>query len=163
MNFFNLVNTEVAYKLPDTPIEVGNYFNYTGNVSETGSSVDVLSWFAGFITGINIWFLWTALIICVVANWIIFQKAKQPGWAVLIPIYNTIVYLEIVGRPWWWIFLLLIPVVNLVVSIIITHDLSKVFNRDGWFTLGLLFFPWIFLPILAFGRYVYVSPYKLAK
>ena len=37
--------------------------------------------------------------------WRIFEKAGQPGWAAIIPIYNVIVLLEIVGRPLWWIIL----------------------------------------------------------
>ena len=34
--------------------------------------------------------------------WRIFTKAGKPGWAAIIPIYNILVELEIVGRPWWW-------------------------------------------------------------
>ena len=34
--------------------------------------------------------------------WRIFAKAGKPGWAAIIPIYNILVELEIVGRPWWW-------------------------------------------------------------
>jgi len=36
--------------------------------------------------------------------WRIFEKAGKPGWASLIPIYNTIILLEIVGKPWWWFY-----------------------------------------------------------
>ena len=36
--------------------------------------------------------------------WIIFKKAGQPGWAILIPIYNLLVILRVAGKPWWWIF-----------------------------------------------------------
>ena len=39
----------------------------------------------------------------VAANWKIFSKAGKPGWAAIIPIYNLVVWLEIVGRPTWWI------------------------------------------------------------
>src|SRR4051794_25418446 len=40
--------------------------------------------------------------------WKIFEKAGQPGWASIIPLYNTIVLLRIAGKPWWWLFLLVI-------------------------------------------------------
>ena len=97
-------------------------------------------------------------ILMIVAYWIIFTKAGKPGWACLIPIYNIIVLLEVVGKPWWWIFLLLIPIVNLVIGIIVLHRLSLSFGKDVGFTLGLIFFSIIFWPILAFSKAKYVGP-----
>ena len=41
------------------------------------------------------------LLLLVVPLWIIFTKAGKPGWAAIIPFYNIIVLLEIVGRPLW--------------------------------------------------------------
>ena len=38
--------------------------------------------------------------------WKVFVKAGKPGWASLIPIYNIVVILQIVGRPIWWLVLL---------------------------------------------------------
>ena len=98
------------------------------------------------------------VILMIVSMWKIFEKAGKPGWASLIPIYNTIVLLDIVGKPWWWIFLLIIPIVNIIILIIIKHNLSKSFGQGGWFTLGLIFLSIIFYPILAFGDYKYVGP-----
>ncbi|MEC7556985.1 MAG: DUF5684 domain-containing protein, partial [Planctomycetota bacterium] len=43
------------------------------------------------------------LIVLIVANWKLFAKAGQPGWASIIPIYNLVILLQIVGRPTWWI------------------------------------------------------------
>ncbi len=56
--------------------------------------------------------------------WRIFVKAGKPGWAAIIPIYNVLVELEILGRPWWWLLLMLVPVVNFVIGIIIIFDLA---------------------------------------
>lgn len=114
--------------------------------------VDFNSWFGGFLYGTYSWFYWGVIIIHIAASWIVFTKANKPGWAVLIPIYNTIVFLNIVGRPWWWLFLFFIPIVNIVFVVLATNDLSRAFNRGPWFTAGLLFFPWIFMPVLAFGH-----------
>jgi len=83
--------------------------------------------------------------------WKIFTKAGKPGWAVIIPIYNIIVLLEIVKKPLWWIVLLLIPCVNLVVAIIMVIELAKVFGKSTGFAVGLILLGIIFLPILAFG------------
>ena len=87
--------------------------------------------------------------------WRIFEKAGKPGWAALIPIFNSLVQLEIVQRPLWWILLMLIPGVNLVITVIIIFDLARVFGKDNGFAFGLLFLAPIFVPILALGNAVY--------
>jgi hypothetical protein len=97
-------------------------------------------------------------ILMIIAYWIVFTKAGKPGWAILIPIYNIIVLLQIVGKPWWWLFLLLIPIVNIIIGIIVIHRVSLSFGKDVGFTLGLIFLSVIFWPILAFGKAVYLGP-----
>jgi hypothetical protein len=46
----------------------------------------------------------------VVAQWRLYAKAGQPGIASIVPIWNFIVFLRIVGRPASHIFLFLIPI-----------------------------------------------------
>lgn len=41
------------------------------------------------------------LVIMLVSMWKIFTKAGKPGWACIVPIYNIIVMLDIVGKPAW--------------------------------------------------------------
>jgi len=102
------------------------------------------------------WFFMMALtIVMLVAYWVIFTKAGKPGWASLIPIYNVIVLLEIVGRPIWWIVLLFIPLVNIVVYAIVIMDLATSFGKGLGFAIGLILLPYIFLLILAFGSATY--------
>ena len=88
----------------------------------------------------------------------LFEKAGKPGWAAIVPIYNFIVLLEIIGKPVWWFILVLIPIVNIIVLIMIWHQLSLSFGKDVPFTLGLIFLGFIFYPILAFGSAQYVGP-----
>jgi hypothetical protein len=103
--------------------------------------------------------IYLASIVLIIASlWTIFSKAGKPGWASIVPIYNTIVLLEIVGKPWWWLLLMLIPIVNIVILIIVYHNLSLSFGKDGGFTVGLILLGIIFLPILAFGDAKYVGP-----
>ena len=90
--------------------------------------------------------------------WRIFEKAGKPGWAAIIPIYNVIVLLEIVGRPWWWLILFLIPLVGFVVAFLVVLDLSRSFGHDLAFALGLFFLGIVFYPILAFGGDTYGGP-----
>jgi hypothetical protein len=52
------------------------------------------------------------LIIGIVAQWRLYDKAGLPGWAAIIPIYNAVIFLRVVGRPASHILLFLIPVVG---------------------------------------------------
>ena len=109
--------------------------------------------------GIIALIIWLAIVIFyIIVNWKIFTKAGQPGWASIIPIYNLIVVLQIVGRPIWWIILLLIPLVNLIIGIILIIDLSKSFGKGVGFAILTIFFGFITMPILAFGSSTYQGP-----
>ena len=96
--------------------------------------------------------------VVVAGMWAVFVKAGEQGWKAIIPIYNYIVLLKIVGRPWWWILLFLIPIVNLVILILTYNDLSKSFGKGVGFTIGLLLLSFIFFPILGFGSARYIGP-----
>lgn len=91
------------------------------------------------------------LILVIVSFWKVFEKAGQPGWASLIPIYNMIVMIQIAKRPLWWFLLLLIPLVGVVIGFIIMIDIAKSFGKGTLFGMGLAILSPIFFPILAFG------------
>lgn len=114
----------------------------------------ILDYLSGNVLG----FIVALTVFYIVAEWKVFAKAGQPGWAVLIPIYNLYVLLKIVGKPGWWILLMLVPIVNIVIPIYVIHLLSKSFGKGGGFTLGLLFLSFIFIPILGFGDATYKGP-----
>ena len=103
--------------------------------------------------------VWLVVLVAVIAGmWKMFEKAGKPGWAAIVPIYNIIVMLEIVGRPLWWIVLLLVPCVNFVVGIMLCLDVAKSFGKTPAFGIGLAFLGFIFFPLLAFGDARYVGP-----
>ena len=105
------------------------------------------------------WIFYLAFTILILAAWWkIFTKAGQPGWACIIPIYNLYVWCKIVGRPWWWLLLMLIPFVNFIIAIILLIDLAKSFGKGVGFGIGLLLLPFIFFPILGFGSAQYQGP-----
>lgn len=97
-------------------------------------------------------------LISVIGMWKVYEKAGKPGWASIIPIYNVIVMLEIIGKPMLWLLLLLVPCVNIVVGIWMINLLSKSYGQSEGFTIGLIFLPFIFYPILGFGNYRYLGP-----
>ena len=98
------------------------------------------------------------IVLLIVAQWKIYTKAGKPGWACIIPIYNTIVLLEIIGKPWWWLLLLIIPVANIIFAVWMINLLSKSFGKSEGFTVGLILLPIIFYPILGFGDANYNGP-----
>lgn len=85
-----------------------------------------------------------------------FAKAGKPRWGVLIPIYNVVLLLQIAQRPVWWLLLLLVPGVNVVVAIVLSLDIAKVFGKGAGFGWGLAFLGFIFYPILGFGDAAYL-------
>ena len=104
--------------------------------------------------------IWLAvLVVCIIAFWKVFTKAGQPGWAAIIPIYNLIILLKIAGRPAWWFLLMLIPIVNIVISLIVAIDVAKSFGQSTVFGVVML---WLLSNIgylvLAFGSAKYIGP-----
>ena len=105
-----------------------------------------------------------AYVISIIGMWKVFTKAGQPGWAVLIPIYNGIVLLRVAGLAWYWIFaplVVLIPVLGaiayLVGIVMLFHRISTRFGQGVGFTIGLTLLNPIFFLILGFGSAKYVA------
>ncbi len=115
----------------------------------------------GILAGIGATFfiIYLAIIIVSIAGmWKAFEKAGKPGWAAIIPIYNTYILIEIVGKPGIWLLWLLIPCVNIVFAIWLLNLVSKSFGKSEGFTVGLILFGFIFWPILGFGDARYLGP-----
>lgn len=110
----------------------------------------------GAIVGLIGVLLYLAVIVVVIAGmWKTFEKAGQPGWAAIIPIYNVYVMIEIAERPAWWLILMFIPLVQLVPAIIVPIDIAKKFGKGTGFGLGLALLGFIFYPLLGFGSAQY--------
>jgi hypothetical protein len=104
-----------------------------------------------------------ALTVVVFAGfWKVFEKAGEPGWAAIIPIYNLYVLIRVSGNAWWWLILLFIPVINLLATIKISIDVAGKFGKGILFGLGLTFLSFVFYPLLGFGNYRYQDTTQLA-
>ena len=103
--------------------------------------------------------IFSIVVFIYIALWYIYVKAERKGWEAIIPIYNTIIMLKIVGKPWWWLLLMLIPIVGIIWSVWMYNMLSKSFGKDEAFTVGLVLLGFIFLPILGFGKAKYLGPF----
>ena len=95
------------------------------------------------------------IVFALVTMWKLFVKAGRPGWACLIPYYNVYIMIKIAGKPGYWLALMLIPFVNIVLEIMVLAGIANKFGKGGGFAVGLIFLPFIFFPILAFGSATY--------
>jgi hypothetical protein len=95
------------------------------------------------------------LVVMIAGCWKMFEKANQPGWGIFIPFYNMILMLRIAGKPTWWLILMFVPLVSIIVWVLVTSSTAKNFGKGGGFTVGLIFLPMIFYPILGFGSAEY--------
>jgi hypothetical protein len=101
-----------------------------------------------------------ASIFAVVCHWIVYEKAGQPGWSSLIPLYNIFVLCKIIGKPYTWLLWFFVPIVGwFIIAIQGNVALAKSFGKDTSFAVGLIFLGVIFYAILAFDKSIrYVGP-----
>lgn len=97
-----------------------------------------------------------------IAMWKVFAKAGQPGWGVIVPIYNIICMLNIAGKPLWWVILCFVPVANIIVIILTYAGMAKAFGKGAGFVVGMILLPIIFWPILGFGSAEYQGAVEAA-
>jgi hypothetical protein len=97
-------------------------------------------------------------IFLIAAQWIIFVKAGQPGWASIVPFYSTYVLNQIIGRPVWWLLLYFVPPLSPFVALLSFFELGRAFRKSDGFNIGLALLTFIFIPILAFDDSRYHGP-----
>ena len=102
--------------------------------------------------------IWLAIVGAVIASmWKVFDKAGQPAWGCLVPIYNLYLLTKIANRPAWWMVLFFVPFVNFLAFGVISFDIAKAFGKGAGFGLGLFLLGFVFYPMLAFGSAEYQS------
>ena len=112
---------------------------------------DAASTGAGIGVGMLIFYLVIAALM-LVSMWKIFVKCGKPGWACLIPIYNIIVMLEIAEKPAWYVLLFFVPFANIYAMWVCYDGMARKLGKSSGFTVGMIFLPVIFIPILAFSK-----------
>ena len=63
-------------------------------------------------------------------TWKLYQKAGRKAWEAFVPIYNAIILMKIINRPWWWVILLFIPIVNLIMFPVVWVETARSFGRN---------------------------------
>ena len=99
------------------------------------------------------------LVIFCIGCWKMVAKAGMPGILGLIPIVNLFVLPVVGGKPWWWAFMLFIPIVGQVLyMVLVSLSVAERFGRGIGTVLGLIFLTPIFVCILGFGSAQWTPP-----
>jgi hypothetical protein len=128
-------------------------------ISATNSIVPLQNTGSG---GIELFAVLALTIVIFAGFWKTFEKAGEPGWAGIVPIYNLYVLVRISGNAWWWFLLFFIPIINFFATVKISINVAGKFNRGILFGLGLMFLSFIFYPVLGFGDYQYQDTTRLS-
>lgn len=76
-------------------------------------------------------FILSLNIIHFLGTWRLYSMAGKKSWQSAIPIYNALVLMDIIKRPRWWVFLLFIPVVNIMMLGIIWVETIRIFGKNS--------------------------------
>ena len=67
-----------------------------------------------------------------IGTWKLYNISGNKGWQSFIPVYNILVLLKIVNRPWWWIFILILPVLNIIIIPVLWVEISRSFGKNKY-------------------------------
>ena len=85
------------------------------------------------------------------ATWKLYIKAGRKAWEAFIPVYNAVILMKIINRPWWWTILLFLPIVNLIMFPVVWVETARSFGKSS--TLD------TFLAIVTLGFYNFYLNY----
>ncbi|MFV0540157.1 MAG: signal peptidase I [Aestuariibaculum sp.] len=99
------------------------------------------------------WFIFILIIQVVhgLGTWKLYGKAGRQAWEAFVPIYNGVVLMKIINRPWWWVILLFLPIVNLIMFPVVWVETVRSFGKNTYTD--------TFLAIITFGLYNYYLNY----
>jgi signal peptidase I len=93
-------------------------------------------------------------------NYWIFDDAGVGGYKALIPFYNYYTWLKVIGKPWWWLLIMLVPFINffMIMLMLVQNALSYSKHNLGEQALAVLV-PFAYLPYLGLSeKEHYVKP-----
>ncbi|UZO79452.1 signal peptidase I [Aquimarina sp. ERC-38] len=101
------------------------------------------------------WFLFFLVVqvIHFAGTWKLYKKAGRQAWEAAIPVYNAVILMKIIHRPWWWVILLFIPVINVIMLPVIWVETIRSFGQNTTKDTVLV--------IVTLGLYIYYVNYVL--
>ena len=79
------------------------------------------------------WFIFFLIIQLIhgIGTWKLYKSAGFKEIYAFVPIYNAIVLMKIINRSWWWVFLLFIPIINLLIIPVIWVETCRSFGKNS--------------------------------
>jgi hypothetical protein len=139
--------------------ELGSQYGATGTMDPMVMAF--FAWFAG--VGIVILAL---IVLLIISRCFVFEKMGNKWYEAIISGHNIFVLVTKAGKPGRWVFapvIMIIPVIgrivggilSLLIRISVNLGLAKRFGKGTWFGVGLILLPFIFYPIVAWGKAKY--------
>src|SRR5690606_8710907 len=99
------------------------------------------------------WFIFFLIVQVVhfAGTWKLYQIAGRKAWEAAVPVYNAVILMKIINRPWWWTILLFVPIVNLIMFPVVWVETLRSFGRNSTTDTVLV--------LLTFGLYIYYINY----
>lgn len=79
------------------------------------------------------WFIFFLILQAVhfLGTWKLYVKAGRKAWEAAVPVYNAVILMKIINRPWWWVILLFIPVINVIMLPVIWVEMIRSFGKNS--------------------------------
>ncbi|GGH39601.1 signal peptidase I [Mangrovimonas yunxiaonensis] len=82
------------------------------------------------------WTQWLVFIIIIqilhgLGTWKLYIEAGRQAWEAFAPVYNAVVLMKIINRPWYWTVLLFLPIVNLIMFPVIWVETARSFGKNA--------------------------------
>jgi len=84
-------------------------------------------------------------------TWKLYVKAGRQAWEAFVPVYNAVVLMKIINRPWYYTILLFLPIVNLIVFPVVWVETARSFGKNKALD--------TFLAVITLGFYSYYLNY----
>tara|TARA_R110000868_G_scaffold57528_12_gene177591 strand:+ start:2593 stop:4185 length:1593 start_codon:yes stop_codon:yes gene_type:complete len=99
------------------------------------------------------WFIFILIIQVIhgLGTWKLYKKAGRKAWEAFVPVYNGVVLMKIINRPWWWVILLFLPIVNLIMFAIVWVETARSYGKNTYLD--------TFLAIITLGFYNFYLNY----
>jgi signal peptidase I len=84
-------------------------------------------------------------------TWKMYVAAGYKAWQAFVPVFNAVILMKIMNRPWWWTILLFLPVVNIMMFIVVWVDTLRSFGYNKRLD--------TILGVVSLGFYIYYINY----
>ncbi len=84
-------------------------------------------------------------------TWKLYKKAGRQAWEAFVPIYNAVILMKIINRPWWYVILLFVPIINLIMFPVVWVETARSFGKNTYLD--------TFLAIVTLGFYNFYLNY----